>query len=72
MLVRRRWKNSVTILLSKDRLAKGIHVPTKIETFRTLIEIIHAALVQYERIDIWAVKMLLSEKGRDFKDSGFI
>jgi hypothetical protein len=65
-------KGKVIILLSKDRLAKGILVPTKLETVRTLIDVVHAALVQYERVGIQAVKTLLSEKGRDFKDSGFI
>jgi adenine-specific DNA methylase len=65
-------KGKVSILLSKDRLANGIINPAKPERLKTLIDVVHAALIQYERVGMLAVKNLLKEKGRDYRDSGFI
>jgi putative DNA methylase len=68
----RKEKGKVGILLSKERLANGIIIPTKPEKLKTLIDVVHAALIQYERVGMPAVKNLLKEKGRDHRDSGFI
>jgi adenine-specific DNA methylase len=62
----------VKILLSKERVAEGFITPTKPETLRKLIDIVHASLIQYENIGLKSVTTLLSETGRDNRDSGFI
>jgi adenine-specific DNA methylase len=62
----------VRVLLSKERLAEGYIKPTKPETLKTLIDVVHAALIQYENIGLNAVTTLLSETGRNHKDSGFV
>jgi len=62
----------VRVQLSKDRIAEGYIKPTKPETLKTLIDIVHAALIQYESLGLNAVTTLLSETGRNHKDSGFL
>jgi adenine-specific DNA methylase len=62
----------VRVLLSKERLAEGHIKPTKPETLKTLIDIVHASLIQYENLGLNAVTTLLSETGRNHKDSGFV
>ena len=62
----------VRVQLSKDRIAEGYIKPTKPETLKTLIDIVHAALIQYENLALDAVTTLLSETGRNHKDSGFL
>jgi adenine-specific DNA methylase len=62
----------VRVLLSKERLAEGHIKPTKPETLKTLIDIVHASLMQYENLGLNAVTTLLSETGRNHKDSGFV
>jgi adenine-specific DNA methylase len=62
----------VRVLLSKERLAEGYIKPTKPETLKTLIDIVHASLIQYENLGLNAVTTLLSETGRNHKDSGFV
>jgi len=64
--------NKVRILLSKERQAEGFITPTKPEKLRTLIDIVHASLIQYENVGLKSVIALLSETGRDHKDSGFL
>ncbi|MEM3464986.1 MAG: DUF1156 domain-containing protein [Thermoproteota archaeon] len=68
----RKKSGKIEILLSKERFANGIITPTKPEKLRTLIDVVHAALIQYERVGTQAVKNLLKEKGRDHRESGFI
>lgn len=62
----------VTILLSKERASEGYIKPTNPETLKTLIDIVHAALIQYTEVGRQAVINLLSATGRDHRDSGFI
>jgi adenine-specific DNA methylase len=62
----------VRVLLSKERLAEGYIKPTKPETLKTLIDVVHAALIHYESRGLNAVTTLLSETGRNHKDSGFL
>jgi putative DNA methylase len=62
----------VTILLSKERLASGHIDLSKPETFKSIIDIVHAALRLYEGRGVGAVKELLSATGKDAADSGFI
>jgi len=64
--------NKVKILLSKERQAEGFVTPTKPEKLRTLIDIVHASLIQYENVGLKSVIALLSETGRDHRDSGFL
>jgi adenine-specific DNA methylase len=64
--------NKVKILLSKERQAEGFITPTKPEKLRTLIDIVHACLIQYENVGLKSVIALLSETGRDHRDSGFL
>jgi adenine-specific DNA methylase len=62
----------VRVLLSKERLAEGYIKPRRPETLKTLIDIVHASLIQYENFGLNAVTTLLSETGRNHKDSGFV
>ena len=62
----------VTILLSKERAAEGYIKPTKPETLRTLIDIVHACLIQYEETGLKAVTNILTDTGRNHRDSGVI
>ncbi|MEM2614126.1 MAG: hypothetical protein QXO15_07885, partial [Nitrososphaerota archaeon] len=70
-LVEKKGEN-VKILLSKDRLSGGYLIPTKPDTLRTLIDVVHACLIEYERTGLTSVKKLLSDTGRDHKDAGVI
>ncbi|MEM2079195.1 MAG: DUF1156 domain-containing protein [Nitrososphaerota archaeon] len=65
-------EGKVRILLSKDRLSGGYIVPTKPDTLRTLIDVVHACLIEYERTGLTSVKKLLTDTGRDHRDSGVI
>jgi len=62
----------VRILLSKERVAEGYITPTKPVTLRTTIDVIHASLIQYERLGLKAVIALLAETGRNNRESGFL
>jgi adenine-specific DNA methylase len=64
--------SKVEILLSKERQAEGFISPTRQEKLRTLIDVVHACLIQYENIGLKSVITLLSETGRDHRDSGFL
>jgi putative DNA methylase len=64
--------NKVTILSAFQRVERGNIRINKPETLRTLIDVVHAALVIYERMGLQAVKSLLVETGRDSSDSGFL
>jgi adenine-specific DNA methylase len=64
--------SKVEILLSKERQAEGFISPTRPEKLRTLIDVIHACLIQYENVGLKSVITLLSETGRDHRDSGFL
>jgi putative DNA methylase len=64
--------NKVTILSASQRVESGNIRINKPETLRTLIDVVHAALVIYERMGLQAVKSLLVETGRDSSDSGFL
>ncbi len=62
----------VTILTSKQRLASGVIDLGKPETFKSLIDVVHACLITFEKLGIKAVKKLLEDTGKDSSDSGFI
>jgi len=64
--------SKVEILLSKERQAEGFISPTRPEKLRTLIDVVHACLIQYENVGLKSVITLLSETGRDHRDSGFL
>ncbi len=62
----------VSILTSKQRLDLGIIDLGKPETFKSLIDVVHACLITFEKLGIKAVKKLLEYTGKDSSDSGFI
>jgi adenine-specific DNA methylase len=64
--------SKVEILLSKERQAEGFISPIRPEKLRTLIDVVHACLIQYENVGLKSVITLLSETGRDHRDSGFL
>jgi adenine-specific DNA methylase len=64
--------NKVKILSALDRVERGIIKPTRIETLRSLIDVVHASLIIYEKMGVQPVKNLLVETGRDSSDAGFL
>jgi hypothetical protein len=64
--------NKVRILSALDRMEGGIISPTKLETLRSLIDVVQASLIIYERMGVQSVKNLLLETGRDSSDAGFL
>ena len=62
----------VKILTAKNRFAEGILNPDRPNTFRGLMDVVHAALLIYEREGIAPVTRMLQETGRDAKDAGII
>jgi len=62
----------VTILTSKQRLDDGTIDLAKPDTLKSLIDVVHASLVTFEKLGIKAVKKLLEDTGKDAADSGFI
>ncbi len=64
--------NKITVLSALQRVERGSIRINKPETLRTLIDVVQAALVVYEKMGLQAVKNLLVETGRDSSDSGFL
>lgn len=62
----------ITILTSKQRLDDGTINLAKPDTLKSLIDVVHASLVTFEKLGIKAVKKLLEDTGKDASDSGFI
>ncbi len=60
------------VLLARERLDRGLITPNKPETLTTLIDIVHASLIDYNKLGIQAVKKLLKETSKDESDSGFV
>lgn len=60
------------ILTSKQRLEEGIINLVKPENLKSLIDVVHASLVTYDKLGIQAVKKLLEDTGKDASNSGFI
>lgn len=65
-------KGLVKILLSKDRLDRGIITPSRPESINSIVDVVHASLVEYERRGITAVRALLQSSGRDPMDPSFL
>ena len=64
--------SKVTILTSKQRLDSGVIDLGKPENLKSLIDVVHACLVTFEKQGIKAVKKLLEDTGKDSSDSGFV
>ena len=50
------------ILSAQDRLAKGIIDPFDTKSLKTIIDYVHASILQYERGGLVQVKRLIKEK----------
>ena len=64
--------SKVTILTSKQRLDSGVIDLGKPENLKSLIDVVHACLITFEKQGIKAVKKLLEDTGKDSSDSGFV
>jgi len=64
--------SKVKILTAKNRLELGILNPDRTEKFKGLMDVVHAAILIYERQGIESVTRLLQETGRDTHDAGII
>jgi len=64
--------SKVIILTAKKRLEEGIFNPDRPNSFRGLMDVVHASLIIYEREGITSVTRLLQEAGRDARDAGII
>ncbi|MBM3911310.1 MAG: hypothetical protein FJ356_06645 [Thaumarchaeota archaeon] len=62
----------ITILTSKQRLENGIIDLAKPDSLKSLIDVVHASLITFEKLGIKAVKKLLEDTGKDSSDSGLI
>jgi putative DNA methylase len=65
-------KGKVRMLLASERVEKGIISPDRPETLRSLIDVVHAGLIVYEKRGLQPVKDLLAKTGRDSSDSGYL
>jgi len=65
-------KGKIVTLTSKQRLDAGTINLAKPDNLKTLIDVVHASLVTFEKLGIKAVKKLLEDTGKDSSDSGFI
>lgn len=62
----------ITILTSKQRLENGIIDLAKPDALKSLIDVVHASLITFEKLGTKAVKKLLEDTGKDSSDSGLI
>ena len=65
-------KGKIMTLTSKQRLDAGTINLAKPDNLKSLIDVVHASLVTFEKLGIKAVKKLLEDTGKDSSDSGFI
>ncbi|MCX7821981.1 MAG: hypothetical protein N2260_00895, partial [Syntrophobacterales bacterium] len=63
--------NKIRILSARDRQAQGIIDPYETKTLKTAIDLVHAAIILYERGGIIQVKRLMQDKGLDIAGSPF-
>ena len=68
-LVKKAGKD-VKILTARNRLEMGVLSPDRPSSFKGLMDIVHAAVLLYERQGIGAVQRMLEEVGRDAHDAG--
>ena len=64
--------SKVKILTAKQRCAEGVLDPHRPETFSSLMDVVHAALILYEREGLGSVSRILEETGKDTRDAGVI
>jgi adenine-specific DNA methylase len=62
----------VKILTARKRLEMGVLSPDRPSSFKGLMDVVHAAILLYERQGIGAVQRMLEEVGRDAHDAGVI
>jgi hypothetical protein len=70
-LIRKRG-SKVNVLTGKQRVERGIINSNKPETLKTLIDVVHAAIIAYEERGTSAVIDILRTTNRDTGESGFI
>jgi adenine-specific DNA methylase len=64
-------KGKVTLLSATDRIAAGVLDPYNTKNLQTMIDVVHASLVCYQRRSIESVKQLLRDRGLDLQGSPF-
>jgi adenine-specific DNA methylase len=64
--------SKVHVLTGRERVSRGIVNPNKPGTLQSLIDVVHAALINYQELGLASVKTLLTSTGRDMADSGFL
>lgn len=62
----------VKILTARQRLEMGVLSPDRPTSFKGLMDVVHAAILLYERQGIGTVQRMLEEVGRDAHDAGVI
>lgn len=70
-LVKKTGKD-VKILTAKQRLEAGVLSPERPRSFKGLMDIVHAAVLLYERQGIGPVQRMLADVGRDARDAGVV
>lgn len=70
-LVKKAGKD-VKILTARQRLEAGVLSPDRPASFKGLMDVVHAAILLYERQGIGPVQRMLSEIGRDAHDAGVL
>jgi adenine-specific DNA methylase len=61
----------IKLLSAKDRQARGIIDPYDSKTLKTVIDSVHAAIIQYERGGLVQIKKLMQDKNLDIAESPF-
>lgn len=62
----------VKILIARRRLEMGVLSPDRPTSFKGLMDVVHAAILLYERQGIGTVQRMLEEVGRDAHDAGVV
>ncbi len=63
---------TVKILTAKKRIELGVISVDRPATLHSLMDVVHASIILYERQGIGSVQKLLQETGRDTKDAGVL
>ena len=65
-------KGKINILTARQRIERGMIDPDRPASLMVLADVVHAALVLYERKGMGPVKSLLVKTGRDAEDAGVL
>ena len=65
-------KGKVKILTARQRVEEGVLSPDRTRSLKSLMDVVHAAILLYEQYGIVPVQRMLGDVGRDANDAGVL